>query len=409
MEVLLPVLSALLAGAALVWFVFAAPARSRAERAEARLEEIDRTAGSRFAELASGVLKSNSDSFLQLVSERFQSHRVEAEKDLEAREKAVEVLVAPIRDELKKVEERAQQLERSRVDAYRSVTEQVRQMAQAQSELRSETGRLVQALRRPQGAGRWGEHQLRNVLEIAGMVEHVDFEEQPTLSGEDGMLRPDVVVRLPGGKSVAVDAKTPLQAYLDAVEAKTDDERAGHLDVLAGNVRSHVRQLAGKKYWDGLAGGTEFVVMFIPGDAFLAAALERDPGLFEDAVRNRVLIATPITLIALVRAVAYGWQQERLAENARAVAETGRELYERVKRFGGRMEDIGKSLRRAVDHYNRGVGTLERQVLPSARKLEGLSVVSAGESIPPLEQLETEPRTLQAAELTEPAEKAESG
>ncbi len=409
MEVLLPVLCALLAGAALVWFVFAAPARSRAERAEARLEEIDRTTGSRFAELASDVLKSNSDSFLQLVSERFQSHRVEAEKDLEARGKAVEALVAPIRDELKKVEERAQQLERSRVDAYRSVTEQVRQLAQAQSDLRSETGRLVQALRRPQGAGRWGEHQLRNVLEIAGMVEHVDFEEQPTLSGEDGVLRPDVVIRLPGGKSVAVDAKTPLQAYLDAVEAKTDDDRAGHLDVLAGNLRSHVRQLAGKKYWDGLAGGTEFVVMFIPGDAFLAAALEREPGLFEDAVRNRVLIATPITLIALVRAVAYGWQQERLAENARAVAETGRELYERVKRFGGRMEDIGKSLRQAVDRYNRGVGTLERQVLPSARKLEGLSVVSAGESIPPLEQLETEPRALQAAELTEPAEKAEGG
>ena len=175
MEVLLPVLCALLAGAALVWFVFAAPARSRAERAEARLEEIDRTTGSRFAELASDVLKSNSDSFLQLVSERFQSHRVEAEKDLEARGKAVEALVAPIRDELKKVEERAQQLERSRVDAYRSVTEQVRQLAQAQSDLRSETGRLVQALRRPQGAGRWGEHQLRNVLEIAGMVEACRF------------------------------------------------------------------------------------------------------------------------------------------------------------------------------------------------------------------------------------------
>ena len=409
MEVLLAVLCALLMGAALVWFVFAAPARSRAERAEARLEEIDRTTGSRFAELASDALKSNSDSFLQLVSERFQSHRVEAEKDLEARGKAVEALVAPIRDELKKVEERAQQLERSRVDAYRSVTEQVRQLAQAQSDLRSETGRLVQALRRPQGAGRWGEHQLRNVLEIAGMVKHVDFEEQPTLSGEDGMLRPDVVIRLPGGKSVAVDAKTPLQAYLDAVEAKTDDERAGHLDILAGNLRSHVRQLAGRKYWDGLAGGTEFVVMFIPGDAFLAAALEREPGLFEDAVKNRVLIATPITLIALVRAVAYGWQQERLAENARAVAETGRELYERVKLFGGRMENIGKSLRQAVNRYNEGVGTLEGRVLPSARKLEGLGVVSAGESIPPLEQLETEPRTLQAAELTEPAEKAEGG
>ena len=405
MEIWLPVLCAL-AGAALVWFAFAAPARSRADRAEARLEEIDRTTGSRFAALAAEALGKNSDDFLRLVSERFETHKVEAGAALKAREEAVAALVKPIREELKKVEERAQELEKSREGAYRSVTEQVKQLAEGQTALRSETGRLVQALRRPQGAGRWGEHQLRNVLEMADMMEHVDFQEQASLPGENGMLRPDVVIRLPGGKSVVVDAKAPLQAYLDAVQAQTEEERATHLDALARHVRAHVKALSDKKYWDRLAEGTDFVVMFIPGDAFVAAAFERDPALFEEAVKNKVLIATPVTLIALVKAVAYGWQQEKLAENARAVAETGRELYERVKRFGGRMEDVGKSLRQAVDRYNRGVGTLERQVLPSARKLEGLGVVSTSEAIPPLEQLETEPRTLQAPELAESAEEA---
>lgn len=419
MEIWLPILCAL-AGAALVWFAFAAPARSRAERAEAsleserrthavRLEEIGKARGeaeTRFAALAAEALGRNSDSFLRLVSERFQSHKVEADKDLQAREEAIATLVKPIREELKKVEERAQELEKSREGAYRSVTEQVKQLAEGQTALRSETGRLVQALRRPQGAGRWGEHQLRNVLEMADMMEHVDFEEQASLPGESGMLRPDVIIHLPGGKSVVVDAKAPLQAYLDAVQAQTEEERATHLDALARHVRAHVKALSDKKYWDRLAEGTDFVVMFIPGDAFVAAAFERDPALFEEAVKNKVLIATPVTLIALVKAVAYGWQQEKLAENARAVAETGRELYERVKRFGGRMEDVGKSLRQAVDRYNRGVGTLERQVLPSARKLEGLGVVSASEAIPPLEQLETEPRTLQAPELAESVEEA---
>jgi len=423
MEIWLPALCAL-GGAALVWFVFAAPARSRAERAAAaleterkthaaRLEEIGKArseAEARFAALAAEALGKNSDSFLRLVSERFRSHQVEAEKDLEAREKAVAALVKPIREELKKVEERARELEKAREGAYSSVTEQVKQLAEGQSALVSATGHLVQALRRPQGAGRWGEHQLRNLLEMAGMMEHVDFEEQAALPGENGALRPDVVIRLPGGKSIAVDAKTPLQAYLDAVEAKTEVGRTEHLDTLARNVRTHVKTLSDKRYWDRLAVGTDFVVMFIPGDAFAAAAFERDPGLFDEAVKNRVLIATPVTLIALVKAVGYGWQQEKLAGNALAVAKTGRELYERIKRFGSRMEDVGKSLRQAVERYNGAVATLERGVLPSARKLEGLGILAANETIAPLRQLETEPRRIQAAELTGPAEEdAEAG
>ena len=356
MEIWLPVLCAL-AGAALVWFVFAAPARSRADKAEARLEEIDRTTGSRFAALAAEALGKNSESFLQLVSERFQSHKVEADKDLKAREEAVEALVRPIREELKKVEDRAQELEKSRKEAYGAITEQMKA-------LQSTTGKLALALARPAGAGMWGERQLRRVLELAGMMEHVDFNEQVNLPGETGAQRPDAVIHLPGGKSVVVDAKAPLPAYQRAVAEEDETRRAADLDALARHVRNHVRSLSSKEYWNALPGSPDFVVMFVPSDAFVAAAFEREPSLFDEAVNNRVLIATPITLIALVKAVAYGWQQEALTENARAVADTGRELYERVKRFGGRMEDVGKSLRQAVDRYNRGVGTLERQVLP---------------------------------------------
>ena len=401
MEIWLPALCALV-GAALVWFVFAAPARSRADKAEARLEEIDRTTGSRFAALAAEALGKNSDDFLRLVSERFETHKVEAGAALKAREEAVEALVRPIREELKKVEDRAQELEKSRKEAYGAITEQMKT-------LQSTTGKLALALARPAGAGMWGERQLRRVLELAGMMEHVDFNEQVNLPGETGAQRPDAVIHLPGGKSVVVDAKAPLPAYQRAVAEEDETRRAADLDALARHVRNHVRSLSSKEYWNALPGSPDFVVMFVPSDAFVAAAFEREPSLFDEAVNNRVLIATPITLIALVKAVAYGWQQEALTENARAVADTGRELYERVKRFGGRMEDVGKSLRQAVDRYNRGVGTLERQVLPSARKLEGLGVVSASEAIPPLEQLETEPRTLQAPELTGPAEEAQKG
>ncbi|MDE0408464.1 MAG: DNA recombination protein RmuC [Alphaproteobacteria bacterium] len=397
MEIWLPIVCALLA-AALVWFLFAAPARSRADRAEARLEEIDRTTGSRFAELAAGVLKSNSESFLHLAG-----------RDLKAREDAFAAVIKPIADKLEKFDGHVQEVEKSRKEAYGAITQQVKDLIESQSALRSETGRLVQALRKPAGAGRWGEHQLRNVLEMAGMMEHVDFVEQVHLPGENGAVRPDAVIHLPGGKSIVVDAKTPLQAYLDAVEADDEETRIARLEELANNVGAHVKQLAGKKYWSALPGAPDFVVMFIPGDAFVAAALERRPGLFDEAVNSKVLIATPVTLIALVKAVAYGWQQETLAENARAVAKTGRELYERVKLFGSRMEDIGKSLRQAVDRYNKGVGTLEAGVLPSARKLEGLGVVLANEAIPPLEPLEAEPRSLQAAELTGSAEEAGDG
>ena len=419
MEIWLPALCAL-ATAALVWLVLAAPARSRAGRAEAnleaerkahavRLEEIEKARGeseTRFTALAAEALGRNSESFLRLVSERFQSHKVEAEKDLKAREEAIATLVKPIREELKKVEERAQELEKSREGAYRSVTEQVKQLAEGQTALRSETGRLVQALRRPQGAGRWGEHQLRNVLEMADMMEHVDFEEQASLPGESGMLRPDVIIHLPGGKSVVVDAKAPLQAYLDAVQAQTEEERATHLDALAHHVRAHVRALSDKKYWNALPGSPDLVVMFLPSDAFVAVAFEREPSLFDEAVNNKVLIATPVTLIALVKAVAYGWQQEALTENAQKIAEEGRILYDRLRVFGEHMTKLGQSLKQAVGRYNDSVGSLEKRVLPSARRLETLEAASPGSSLPEMPAVDIEPTGLQAPELTSPAEEA---
>ena len=413
MEFGLPVLCAL-AGAALVWFVFAVPARSRAAGAEAgleaekkayaaRLDEIEKArseAETRFAVLANEALSKNSASFLQLVSERFQSHKVEAEKDLKAREEAVASLVKPLSEGLEKFRTHVQQIEKDRAGAYTAITEQVKALAASQTQLQSETGRLVQALRRPQTRGRWGEHQLRNVLEMAGMTKHVDFVEQDTLEGgEGGALRPDVIVRLPGGKSIIVDAKTPLQAYLDAIEAEDEETRATHIQAHVRHVRSHVRALSSKEYWSALSGTPDFVVMFIPGESFFAAALENDPQLFDDAVGRKVLISTPTTFIALVKAIAYGWQQEKLAENAQAISEAGRELYERVRVFGGHMAGVGRSLKQAVERYNNSVGSLERRVLPSARRLESLEAAPPGSSLPEMPPVDIEPSGLQAPEL----------
>ncbi len=415
MEIWLPVLCAL-GGAALVWFAFAAPARSRADRAEAdleserrshavRLEEIEKARGeseTRFTALAAEALGKNSDSFLQLVSERFQSHKVEADKDLKAREEAVAALVKPIREELKKVEDRAQELEKSRKEAYGAITEQMKA-------LQSTTGKLALALAKPAGAGMWGERQLRRVLELAGMMEHVDFNEQVNLPGEAGAQRPDAVIHLPGGKSVVVDAKAPLPAYQRAVAEEDETKRAADLDALARHVRNHVRSLSSKEYWNALPGSPDFVVMFVPSDAFVAAAFEREPSLFDEAVNNRVLIATPITLIALVKAVAYGWQQEALTENAQAISKAGRELYKRVQVFGGHMAGVGQSLKQAVGRYNSSVGSLEKSVLPSARRMEALGAAPEGAELVALVPVETEPRDLQAPELAEPAEEAEKG
>ena len=408
-------------GAVFVWFTFAVPARRRAEKAATdleaerrahavRLEEIEKARGdteARFTALAADALGRNSESFLRLVSERFHSHKVEADKDLKAREEAVTVLVKPIREELKKVEVRTQELEKAREGAYHAIREQLKGLAAGQTELTSETGRLVKALRQPQTRGRWGEHQLRNVLEMAGMTKHVDFIEQDVLQGGDGAsLRPDVIVRLPGGKSIIVDAKTPLQAYLDAVEAEDEGDRAKHIATHVRHIREHVRALSSRAYWSALPETPDFVVMFIPGESIFADALENDPKLFDDAVGRKVLISTPTTLIALVKAIAYGWQQEKLAENAQAISVAGRELYERIRVFGGHIADVGQSLKQVVERYNRSVGSLEGRVLPSARRLEALGAAPDGAQLASPGPVETEPRVLQAPDLVGSAAEA---
>ena len=379
-------------------------AASESERKshEARVAELTRMGAElerKFTGLASEALGKNSESFLKLVSERFEKHSESARDDLEKRRAAIETLVKPLGESLSKFENKVDAIEKARAGAYEAIREQVRNLAEGQTTLRSETSRLVQALRRPQGRGRWGEYQLRNVLDMAGMAEHVDFVEQPTVDGEDGRLRPDVIVRVPGGKSIVVDAKTPLEAYLSAVEATDEDARTQFIAAHARQVREHVRMLASKDYWKALPETPEFVVMFVPGEAFFAAAIESDPALFESAARQRVLISTPTSLIALVKTIAYGWQQEKLAENAQAVAAQGRDLYERIGTFGAHMADLGKSLRQTVERYNKGIGSLEGRVLPAARRFQELGVTHAGSSIPPLEPVEVDTREPQAEEL----------
>lgn len=373
----------------------------------ARIEELERAKAeteTRFKALAADALKNASENFLTLAGERFDKHREGAAGELEARRKAIETLVKPLGEGLTAFNAKLGEMEVNRVDAYRALREQVSSLAKGQSNLRDETGRLVRALRQPQTRGRWGEYQLRKVLELAGMSEHVDFVEQPAAeSGGGRVLRPDVVIRMPDGKSLVVDAKTPLQAYLDAAESDDEEKRAQHLKRHADRVREHARALASKDYWKALTATPDFVVMFIPGEPFYAAALERAPELFEQAVEARVLICTPTTLIALVKAVAYGWRQHALADNAAEVAKLGGELFDRLKTFAQHMSGMGGALHKAVEQYNRGIGNLEARVLPTIRKFKMLGAAPAGEEIPALEQVETEPRALQSPELAAPA------
>ena len=346
-----------------------------------------------FKALAADALKSNNSSFLQIAQETLKRFQTEARGDLDARQKAVADLVAPVRDSLAKMDSQIQHMEIARGEAYGDLKAQVQSLITTQTELRSETGNLVRALRTPNVRGRWGEIQLRRVVEIAGMLPYCDFAEQETIATEAGRIRPDLVVKLPGGKSVVVDAKTPLQAFLAAFETTDEEARRAALTAHARQVRDHMRTLSGKSYWEQFEATPEFVVMFLPGETFFSAALEQDPGLIEQGVLQRVIPASPTTLIALLKAVAYGWNQEKLARNAHEISALGKELHDRLRNLVGHITSVGDNLDRAVESYNKAVGSLESRVLVSARKFAELGT-SVAEDIPSLAPIETGARTL---------------
>jgi DNA recombination protein RmuC len=347
-----------------------------------------------FKAMASDALKNNNLSFLTLAKESMERFQAAARGDLDTRQKAVADLVAPVRESLSKVDAQIQQMEVARGDAYGELRAQVQSLITTQKELQSETGNLVRALRTPNVRGRWGEIQLRRVVEIAGMLSYCDFSEQETVNTETGRLRPDLVVKLPGGKHVVVDAKTPLQAFLDAFETSDEETRRACLASHARQVRDHMNTLSGKKYWEQFESTTpEFVVMFLPGETFFSAALEQDSGLIEHGVLNRVIPASPTTLIALLKAVAYGWNQEKLARNAQQISALGKELHERLRLLAGHITAVGSGLDRAVESYNKAVGSLESRVLVSARKFAELGA-SVADDIPELAPIETTARAL---------------
>ncbi len=375
--------------------------KSSAQQRLADLQRSEAELTDRFRSLSSQVLEANSAQFLELAQETLKASQAESKADLEQRRQAVEHLVAPVKESLGKVEAQLQQIEVAREGAYRGLMAQVSEMRQTSADLRKETGALVTALRKPQVRGQWGEMHLRRAVELAGMVEHCDFTEQASTTTEDGRIRPDLVVQLAGNKRLVVDAKVPLAAYLDAAEATDDAVREARLKDHARQLRTHVDALAGKSYWEHVESTPDFVVLFVPGDSFLAAALDADPSLYEHAAQKQVILTTPSTLIGLLRTVAHTWRQEALAANAREVCELGRELYKRLSTMGGHVEELGKSLNRAVTQYNKTVGSFETSVLPQARRFRDLKVTES--EIPELVGVSEQPRQLVAPELVESA------
>ncbi|MFT4176957.1 MAG: DNA recombination protein RmuC [Luteolibacter sp.] len=367
------------------------------ERSEAKLSDT-------FKALSADALRASSEQFLRLAKSSLATQTEEARGDIERRKLAIESLVKPVAESLGKFEMRIGEIEKAREGAYAELKEQVRALGEGQLGLQRETSALVKALRQPTGRGQWGEIQLRRVVELAGMQEHCDFDTQHTATTDEGKrLRPDLVVRLPGGKIIVVDSKTPMDAYLDALEAQDEQTREEALHRHARQVRTHIQQLSSKDYTRQFAQTPEFTVLFLPSESFFSAALQSDPGLIEQGVDRGVILATPTTLIALLRAVSYGWRQEAIAENAREISALGRTLHERLAKLAEHFAKLGRSLGSAVENYNSAVGSFETRVLSTARKFEDLKATSEAANIPTLEPVDKIPRELQSAALPAPA------
>jgi DNA recombination protein RmuC len=368
----------------------AAEKQALLDRAEARLSDT-------FKALSADALRSSSEQFLQLAKSSLSAHTEEAKSDIEKRKIAIETLVKPVADSLGKFELRIGEIEKIREGAYSELKEQVRALGEGQLGLQRETASLVKALRQPTGRGQWGEMQLRRVVELAGMQEHCDFETQHSTTTDEGKkLRPDLIVRLPGGKTIVVDSKTPMDGYLDALEANDDTVREEALNRHARQVRTHIQQLSSKNYTSQYAQTPEFTVLFLPSESFFSAALQSDPSLIERGVDQGVILATPTTLIALLRAVSYGWRQESIAENAREISALGRTLHERLGKLADHFAKLGRSLGNAVEQYNSAIGSFETRVLTTARKFEELKAAPEAASITDLEPIDSIPRNLQS-------------
>jgi len=357
------------------------------EKARAQLTET-------FTALSSQALKNNNEEFLKLAQENLKQYQAQAVNELEKKEKSIEHLLNPIKETLTKTEQQIRTIEKERKESQGALHKHLESMAQSQATLQDETRKLVTALRRPEVRGQWGEMTLKRLAELAGMVEHCDFFEQEQVRTDEGALRPDMIVRMPDGREIVVDVKTPLDAYISAIEAVDDTERQIHLTRHTKNVKQRINELADKAYWQQFKNAPDFVVLFIPGDQFLTAALDQEPAILENALARQVILATPTSFVALLRAVGYGWRQEQLAENAEHIKTVGEELYGRLQTFTDHLQKLGKSLDSGMKHYNSAVGSFDSRVLPSARKFNEMGVAT-DKKLKQSKQIETAVRQIE--------------